>query len=79
MRVTLITGAASGLGWAMARHWARAGDALVLADIDAAALDARARELSASGAGADRIATVAGDLTQAEVIAALVAVKFTTA
>jgi NAD(P)-dependent dehydrogenase (short-subunit alcohol dehydrogenase family) len=73
MRVTLITGAASGLGWTMARHWAAAGDALVLADIDAAALDARAHELAASGVGADRIATVAGDLTQAEIIARVVA------
>lgn len=71
MRVTLITGAASGLGWAMARRWA--GDTLLLADIDAAALAARAQELVAAGAAPERIATVAGDLTQAEVIARLVA------
>lgn len=72
MQVTLITGAASGLGWAMARHWAAAGDALVLADIDATALGERCRELAAAGVGAERIACVAGDLTQAERIARVV-------
>ena len=72
MRVTLITGAASGLGWAMARHWAAAGDALLLADIDAAALAARASELSAAGVAPGRIASVDGDLTRPEVIARVV-------
>ena len=72
MRVTLITGAASGLGWAMARHGAGAGDALVLADIDAAMLSTRVAELVAAGVGVERIASMAGDLTQAEVIAGVV-------
>lgn len=45
MTVTLITGAASGLGWAMAQHWYRAGHCLVLADIDADALLRRQKEL----------------------------------
>lgn len=69
MRVTLITGAASGLGWALTRRWAQAGDALVLADLDAAGLDARAAELAAAGVAPERVALVAGDLTQPEVIA----------
>lgn len=43
----------------------RRGDALVLADLDAAGLDARAAELGAAG----RVATVAGDLMQPAVIA----------
>lgn len=73
MRVTLITGAASGLGWAMARHWAAAGDALLLADIDAEALAARAAGLAAAGIPAERLATVAGDLTQPAVIDRVVA------
>lgn len=73
MRVTLITGAASGLGWTMARRWAEAGDALVLADIDAAALAARVDELAENGVDPARIALVDGDLTQPEVIARAVA------
>ena len=72
MRVTLITGAASGLGWAMARHWAAAGDALVLADVNAAALTARVGELTAAGVAPERIVEVAGDLTHSDVIAHLV-------
>lgn len=66
--VTLITGAASGLGWAMARQRWQAGDALVLADIDAAGLATRAQELGTP----ERVATVAGDLTDRDVIARLV-------
>lgn len=72
MRVTLITGAASGLGWAMARHWAAAGDALLLADIDADGLARRAAALAEAGVARARIATVAGDLTQPPLIAQLV-------
>lgn len=68
MRVTLITGAASGLGWAMARRWSAAGDALVLADMAAGLLAARAEELAAP----ERVLTLAGDLTQPEVVARLV-------
>ncbi|MDO3720842.1 SDR family oxidoreductase [Marinobacter sp. chi1] len=45
MTVTLITGAASGLGWAMAQHWFQAGHCLVLADINADALLRRQAEL----------------------------------
>jgi NAD(P)-dependent dehydrogenase (short-subunit alcohol dehydrogenase family) len=61
MHVTLITGAASGLGWAMARHWFAAGHSLVMADIDAAGLAARAEEL----ADPERVLTVTTDITQA--------------
>jgi len=43
--VTLITGAASGLGWAMAQHWFKSGHSLVLADINGEALTNRKAEL----------------------------------
>lgn len=60
MTVTLITGAASGLGWAMAQHWYRAGHCLVLADINNEALQQRRREL-----GDDtRVHAVTVDVTQ---------------
>ncbi|WP_201558834.1 SDR family oxidoreductase [Psychrobacter sp. 72-O-c] len=68
MNVTLITGAASGLGWAMARHWYAAGHCLVLADIDAQGLSARATALADS----DRVITVTTDITQADDIAFLI-------
>ncbi|QIB50953.1 SDR family oxidoreductase [Pseudomonas sp. OIL-1] len=68
MYVTLITGAASGLGWAMARHWFAAGHSLVLADIDAEGLAARAEELG----DAERVLTVTADITQAADICYLI-------
>ncbi|MGM8885840.1 SDR family oxidoreductase [Psychrobacter sp. 1U2] len=68
MTVTLITGAASGLGLAMARHWYAAGHHLVLADIDSEALSARAVEFSDSA----RIMAVATDITQADDIDLLI-------
>lgn len=70
--VTLITGAASGLGWAMARHWCAAGHSLVLADIDAAALQARTLELELELDAPQRVHSLAGDLTQPEVVARLI-------
>ncbi|AVO55421.1 SDR family NAD(P)-dependent oxidoreductase [Ectopseudomonas mendocina] len=61
MRVTLITGAASGLGWQLARACHARGDALLLTDIDADGLAARLAEL-----GETRIHGVAGDITDAD-------------
>ncbi|WP_372972369.1 SDR family oxidoreductase [Marinobacter sp.] len=68
MTVTLITGAASGLGWAMAQHWYKAGHCLVLADIDAEALLRRRDEL-----GDDtRVHVVTVDVTHTPELARLV-------
>ncbi|WOD11374.1 SDR family oxidoreductase [Pseudomonas sp. NyZ704] len=61
MRVILITGAASGLGWAMAQHWFAAGHSLVLADIDESGLNGRAAELD----DPNRVLTVTCDITRA--------------
>lgn len=68
MKVVLITGAASGLGWAMARHWLAKGWRLVLADIDAPLLEQRERELNAPA----RVRTLVADITSADDIQALV-------
>ncbi len=48
-RVAVVTGAASGIGLAMARRFAQEGMRLALADIDAAALPAVADELRSQG------------------------------
>ena len=48
-RVAVVTGAASGMGRAVARRFAAEGALLVIADIDGAALTAVADELTASG------------------------------
>ena len=49
-KVAVITGGASGIGLGMARAFASAGMKLVLADLDRAALDVVADELTTGGA-----------------------------
>lgn len=58
MKVSLITGAASGLGWEVAQACHARGDALLLTDIDSKGLDQRLGQL-----GCERVTTVAGDIT----------------
>jgi len=48
-QVALVTGAASGMGWATAKAFAEAGAAVVLADVEEEAVKAAARELAAAG------------------------------
>ncbi len=67
MSVILVTGAASGLGWAMTRLWHEAGHLLVLADVDAAGLAART-----AGLDPDRVLGVVTDVTAPDDLAALV-------
>ncbi len=55
-KTVLITGAARGLGAAMARRLARDGAALALADLDAAELDPVVAECAAAGASASAYA-----------------------
>jgi 3-oxoacyl-[acyl-carrier protein] reductase len=57
--VVLITGAARGLGAALARSFAAQGSRLVLTDVDAEGLSAVARELALP---ADRISAIPADL-----------------
>lgn len=57
MRVVLITGAASGLGWQLALACHTRGDHLLLTDIDADGLAARAVELDPL-----RVLAIAGDI-----------------
>ncbi|WP_339509769.1 SDR family NAD(P)-dependent oxidoreductase [Pseudomonas sp. RL_15y_Pfl2_60] len=58
MKVVLITGAASGLGWELARVCHARGHALLLTDIDAAGLAKRIEQL-----GGEQVLGIAGDIT----------------
>ena len=59
MKVVLITGAASGLGWALARACYQRGDALIITDRNAPALADRQRTLDDD----QRVLALAGDIT----------------
>ena len=64
-KVALVTGAAMGIGAAVAELFARQGAKLALLDRDEAHLEELAARLRAAGAG---IETVGGDVRQAEVL-----------
>src|SRR5262245_34708822 len=49
-KVAVVTGAASGIGRALAERFARAGMKVVLADVETGALEEAAREIRATGA-----------------------------
>jgi NAD(P)-dependent dehydrogenase (short-subunit alcohol dehydrogenase family) len=68
-RVALVTGAASGMGFATAQAFAEAGAAVVLADRDEQALQAGTQELASEG---QRALGVACDVADEEQVAALV-------
>ncbi|HCT40323.1 MAG TPA: short-chain dehydrogenase [Moraxellaceae bacterium] len=66
MSVVVITGAASGLGWAMTRIFFARGDTVVLLDCNAALLHQREKEL----ANASRVRAVVLDITDVDAVAA---------
>jgi len=60
-KVAVITGAASGLGYAMAKRFAAEGATLVLADVAAPQLERAARELAGLGATVEACPTDVSD------------------
>jgi NAD(P)-dependent dehydrogenase (short-subunit alcohol dehydrogenase family) len=67
-RVAVVTGGASGIGLALARRFAAEGMKVVVADVEAAALDEALVSLKAAGADAHGVVT---DVTDAEQVQAL--------
>lgn len=67
-KVAVITGAASGMGLAMARTFAEAGTKLVLGDWNAERLEAALADLRAAGAAAEGLQGDISDRTAAEAL-----------
>jgi len=75
-KVAVVTGAAEGIGRAIAARAAAAGMKLVLADIDAARLDAAVAELKAGGAEAVGLRTDVSKGAEVDALAALAFERF---
>ena len=69
-KVAVVTGAASGIGRAMADRWAGLGMRLALADIEVEPLEAAADELRAGGADVITVPTDVSDGDEVEAFAA---------
>lgn len=62
--VALVTGAAGGIGWAIARNFAAGGRTVVIADLRGPDAEARARELAADYPGSGRHVGLACDVSR---------------
>ena len=68
-RVAVVTGAASGIGRAMADRFAREGMRIVLADIEQSALDQAQSEMRAAGSDVVGVRTDVSDSAQVKALA----------
>jgi NAD(P)-dependent dehydrogenase (short-subunit alcohol dehydrogenase family) len=75
-KVAVVTGAASGIGAALAARFAQAGSAVVLADIEQAPLDATAAALAATGADVAAIVTDVSDAASVDALAKATVERF---
>ncbi len=75
-KVSIITGAANGMGLLAARRFAEEGSAVVLADVDKAAVDELCAELTAGGHRAVAAPTDVRDAAQVEAMVATAVDQF---
>jgi NAD(P)-dependent dehydrogenase (short-subunit alcohol dehydrogenase family) len=68
-RVAVVTGAASGIGFALCRRFAAEGMKLVMADVERAVLESALQELHAGGAEAIAVPCDVSDLSQLQQLA----------
>lgn len=77
-RVAVVTGAASGIGLALARGFASHGMRIVMADLDAESLEEKAAGVTSSGADVLALPTDVADQTSVEELAAATFERFGT-
>jgi len=75
-RVAVVTGAASGIGLALARRFARDGARVVLADVNAERLAAETATLARAGYEVEAVPTDVGDLAGVENLAQRAVARF---
>lgn len=75
-KVAVVTGAASGIGLALADAFAAAGCALVLADVEAGALEAAEQRIAATGVDTLSVVTDVSKREQVEALAAQTLERF---
>lgn len=75
-KVAVVTGAASGIGFALAQRFGAAGMRLVVADVEPAALDAAAASLRGAGHEVEQAYVDVSDLRQVEQLAAATLDRF---
>lgn len=75
-KVAVVTGAASGIGFALAERFARAGLDIVLADVEQAALEAAEQKIAESGIKTLAVATDVSDEASVQALAAAAVERF---
>jgi NAD(P)-dependent dehydrogenase (short-subunit alcohol dehydrogenase family) len=75
-KVAVVTGGASGIGYALARCFASEGARVVIGDVEAAALDRAVSELGASGADVEGVVTDVTDPAQMQALADAAVTRF---
>ena len=78
-KVAVVTGAASGIGFALAERFATAGMNVVLADVDEAGLAAAAERIGARGVDTITVRTDVSDEASVQALAAATVERFGTA
>jgi NAD(P)-dependent dehydrogenase (short-subunit alcohol dehydrogenase family) len=75
-KVAVVTGGASGIGYALARRFASEGARVVIGDVEAAALDRAVSELRGSGADVEGVVTDVTDPAQMQALADTAVARF---
>ncbi len=75
-RVAVVTGAASGIGRALAERFAEAGSAVVVADLDGAGAEAVAASIRGGGGEAEAVVVDVADAASVQALAAATMARF---
>ena len=75
-KVAVVTGGASGIGYALARRFASEGAGVVIGDVEAAALDRAVSEMGDSGADVEGVVTDVTDPAQMQALADAAVARF---